>query len=273
MPLFLKLNQLIEKIEGGSLVVLPPDYSYVPMTSVFSLIKQSIKNLHIVFAPIGGLAADLLIGSGCVKSVEAGAITLGEFGPAPRFTESVVNGSIEFKDSTCPAIHTALQASEKGVPFMPLRGLIGSDVLKNRPDWKIIGNPFVDNEDKIVLLPSIKPDIALIHAPLADQYGNIWIGKRRELLTMAHAAETTYVTVEKIQNEDLLSDEKSAAGTIPEIYIGGIALAKKGSWPLALPGHYEEDTISLSEYSRSAQTQEEFDKWVQFILKTRFDEI
>ena len=90
---------------------------------------------------------------------------------------------------------------------------------------------------------------------------------------MAHAAETTYVTVEKIQNEDLLSDEKSAAGTIPEIYIGGIALAKKGSWPLALPGHYEEDTISLSEYTRSAQTQEEFDKWVQFILKTRFDEI
>ena len=273
MPLFLKLNQLVEKIEAGSLVVLPPDYSYVPMASVFSLIKQSIKGLHIVFAPIGGLAADLLIGSGCVKSVEAGAITLGEFGAAPRFTEAVVSGSIEIKDSTCPAIHTALQAAEKGVPFMPLRGLIGSDVLKNRPDWKIIENPFVDKEDKIVLLPSIKPDIALIHAPLADQYGNIWIGKRRELLTMAHAAETTFVTVERIQNRNLLANEQSAAGTIPEIYIGGIALAETGSWPLALPGYYEEDTISLSEYANVAQTREGFDKWVQVVLKTRFDEI
>jgi len=273
MPLFLKLNQLVEKIEGGSLVVLPPDYSYVPMASVFSLIKQSVKNLDILFAPIGGLAGDLLIGAGCVKSVEAGAITLGEFGAAPRFTDAVVGGSIEIKDSTCPAIHTALQASEKGVPFMPLRGLIGSDVLKNRPDWKIIDNPFVDNQDKIVLLPSIKPDIALIHAPLADQYGNIWIGKRRELLTMAHAAKTTFVTVERIQNDDLLSNEKSAAGTIPEIYIGGIALAENGSWPLALPGYYKEDIRILSEYCKAAQTQEGFDKWIQITLKARFDEI
>ena len=273
MPLFIKLNQLVEKIEEGSLVALPPDYSYVPMSLVFSLIKKSVKNLHIVFAPIGGLAADLLIGSGCVKSVEAGAITLGEFGAAPRFTEAVVGRSIDIKDSTCPAIHAALQASEKGVPFMPLRGLIGSDVLKNRPDWKIIDNPFGDNEDRIVLLPSIKPDIALIHAPLADQYGNIWIGKRRELLTMAHASETTFVTVERIQNGNLLSNEKSAAGTIPEIYIGGIALVEKGSWPLSLLGHYDADIITLSEYTNVAQTQEGFDKWIQIVLKTRFNEI
>ena len=46
------------------------------------------------------------------------------------------------KDATCPALHAAFQAAEKGVPFMPLRGLIGTDVLKNRPDWKVIDNPF-----------------------------------------------------------------------------------------------------------------------------------
>ena len=80
-----------------------------------------------------------------------------------------------------------LQASEKGVPFMPLRGLIGSDVLKHRDDWKVIDSPFGD-DDPIVLLPAIKPDVALIHAPMADRFGNVWIGRQRELATMAHAA-------------------------------------------------------------------------------------
>ena len=50
------------------------------------------------------------------------------------------------KDATCPALHAALQASEKGVPFMPLRGLIGSDILKYRDDWKVIDSPFGDND-------------------------------------------------------------------------------------------------------------------------------
>ena len=91
------------------------------------------------------------------------------------------------KDATCPALHAAFQAAEKGVPFMPLRGLIGSDVLAHRPDWQVIDNPF-GNDDPIVLLPAIKPDVALFHAPLADRDGNVWIGRQRELVTMAHAA-------------------------------------------------------------------------------------
>jgi glutaconate CoA-transferase subunit A len=41
------------------------------------------------------------------------------------------------RDATCPAVHTALQATEKGVPFMPLRGVLGSDLLKSRQDWKV----------------------------------------------------------------------------------------------------------------------------------------
>ena len=84
------------------------------------------------------------------------------------------------KDATCPALHAAFQAAEKGVPFMPLRGLIGSDLLAHRPDWKVIDNPF-DDDDPIVLLPALKPDVALFHAPIADRDGNVWIGRDREL--------------------------------------------------------------------------------------------
>ena len=111
-------------------------------------------------------------------------------------------------DATCPALHAALQAAEKGVPFMPLRGLIGSDVLKYRDDWKVIDSPF-GNADPIVLLPAIKPDVALFHAPMADRFGNVWIGRQRELVTMAHAAEKTIVTVEKIHDGNLLDDPRA----------------------------------------------------------------
>jgi glutaconate CoA-transferase subunit A len=133
-------------------------------------------------------------------------VSLGEFGPAPRFTAAIKSGVIKMKDATCPALHAALQASEKGVPFMPLRGLIGSDVLKHRDDWKVIDSPFA-NDDPIVLLPAIKPDVALIHTPMADCFGNVWIGRQRELVTMAHAAHKTIATVEKIHDGNLLDDD------------------------------------------------------------------
>ena len=139
------------------------------------------------------------------------------------------------KDATCPALHAAFQASEKGVPFMPLRGLIGTDVLKNRPDWKVIDNPF-GNDDPIVLLPAIKPDVALFHAPMADREGNVWIGRQRELVTMAHAAERTIVTVEKLHDGNLLDDPTLAAGTLPGFYVEHVAVAERGCLAAAAAG-------------------------------------
>src|SRR6185503_1201743 len=144
---------------------------------------RGVRRLHLVALPTSSLQADLLIGAGCVETLETSAVSLGEFGPAPRFSAAITTGSIRMKDATCPALHAALQAAEKGVPFMPLRGLIGSDLVKHRDDWKVVDNPF-GNDDPIVLLPAIKPGVALIHAPLADRDGNVWTGRQRELMTM-----------------------------------------------------------------------------------------
>src|SRR5205085_3493655 len=130
---------------------------------------------------------------------------LAEFGAAPRFSAAILSGTIRMKDSTCPALHAQFQAAEKGVPFMPLRGLLGSDVLAHRPDWRVIDNPFAQ-DDPIVLLPAIKPDVALFHAPMADRAGNVWIGRQRDLDTLAHASAKTIVTVEEIFDGDLLAD-------------------------------------------------------------------
>ena len=151
------------------------------MAATRALIRRGVKRLHLVTLPTSTLQADLLIGAGCVETLETSAVSLGEFGPAPRFTAAILAGTIRMMDATCPALHAQFQAAEKGVPFMPLRGLIGSDVLAHRPDWKIIDNPF-GNDDPIVLLPALKPDVALFHAPMADRAGNVFVGTQRELV-------------------------------------------------------------------------------------------
>jgi glutaconate CoA-transferase subunit A len=186
---------------------------------------------------------------------------MGELGGAPRFQKAVREGSITLKDATCPAIHAALQAGEKGIPFMPLRGIIGSDLLRHRDDWTVIDNPFAEN-DPVVVLPAIRPDITLLHATLADRDGNVWVGRDREMMMMAHAARQTLVTVERIQEESLLAREEWAAATLPALYVDAVAEAPKGAWPLGLHGHYAADMDHLRTYMQMARSDEGFAEYL-----------
>lgn len=259
------LDDALAPIADGGMVVVPREVSGVPMAATRALIRRGIKNLHLVALPTSSMQADLLIGAGCVATLETSAVSLGEFGPAPRFTAAITGRTITMKDATCPALHAALQAAEKGVPFMPLRGLIGSDVLKYRDDWKVVDNPFGQNNDKadpIVLLPALKPDVALFHAPLADRFGNVWTGRQRELITMAHAAARTVVTVEKIHDGNLLDDPLYAAGCLPGFYIDGIAVVEQGAWPLPLPDRYAADGAHIAEYAKMAATEAGFAEYL-----------
>jgi len=267
------LEDALAPIADGCVLAVPRESSGVPMAATRALIRRGVKRLHLIALPTSTLQADLLIGAGCVETLETSAVSLGEFGLAPRFTAAILAGSIRMRDATCPALHAAFQAAEKGVPFMPLRGLIGTDVLKNRPDWKVVDNPFEDSHetsDPIVLLPAIKPDIALFHAPMADRDGNVWIGRQRELMTMAHAAEKTIVTVEKIVDSNLLADKTLAAGTLPGFYVESLAVAERGCWPLPLPEHYAWDAEHLKEYAGLAATEDGFKKYLdQYVYERK----
>jgi glutaconate CoA-transferase subunit A len=250
------IDALAARVPDGALVAVPPDNSLTPAALARAIVRRGAKTLRLVGVPIGGYAMDLLIGAGCVAEVETSAVTLGEHGFAPCFTRAVKAGSITVRDATCPAIHTGLQAAEKGVPFLPLRGLIGSDILAHRPDWRVIDNPFADGSDPMVLLPALAPDIALIHAALADEAGNLWVGRRRELATMAHAARTTLATFEELVPGNLLEDERMAPGVIGATYVTAAAKAERGAWPLAVLDRYGVDEAHLAEYAKLARTPE-----------------
>jgi glutaconate CoA-transferase, subunit A len=258
----ISVGDIASRIPDGASIAIPPDYSGCAMAAVAALIKRRARKLHLVGVPSGGLQADWLIGSGCVAIMEAAALTLGEPGMPPRAIAAVKSGEIEMRDATCPAIHAGLQAAEKGIPFMPLRGILGSDLLTVRPEWRVIDNPLSDAPDPIVIIPAIRPDVALFHARAADRHGNVWIGVRRELMLMAHAARNTYVTVEEIVDTDFLRDDGKAAGTIPALYISAIAVARRGADPVGLAGAYPADHDAMGRYLRAAQTQAGFQEWM-----------
>jgi glutaconate CoA-transferase subunit A len=240
------------------LVALPPDHSLCPVALVRALIRRGVRDLHLLGVPISGFATDLLIGAGCVTSLTTSAVTLGEAGLAPRFTAAMKQGALRLTDATCPAVHTALQAAEKGVPFLPLRGMIGTDLLAQRPDWKVINNPFADTPDPIVLIPALVPDVALIHAAMADRHGNVWVGRRRELATLAHASRATLVTTERIVEGNLTEDERLAPGVISSLYVSAVAVAERGAWPLGVLDLYSADWAHIDAYARAARSDEGF---------------
>lgn len=252
------LEALAARVPDGALVALPPDASLCPVALVWALIRRGVRDLHLLGVPISGYAADLLIGAGCVAALTTSAVTLGEAGLAPRFTAALAAGRLRLTEATCPAVHTALQAAEKGVPFLPLRGIIGSDLLAQRPDWRVIDNPFAPAPDPIVLIPALAPDVALIHAAMADRHGNVWVGRRRELATLAHAARTTLVTAERIVEADLLADERLAPGVISALYVSAVAVAERGAWPLGMLDLYPADAAHLAAYAEAARSEAGF---------------
>jgi len=250
--------ELVARVGDGDELAVAKAECGAAMEGTRCLVAAGRRNLRLLTVPTSSLQADLLIGAGCLREIETSGVSLGEFGQAPAFGRAVRAGSLKVKDYSCPGIYAALQAGEKGIPFMPLRGFLGSDILTHRDDIRVIDNPFADAGDPIVLLPALRPRFTLFHAPLADRFGNVWIGRQKPLMLLAHAAHEALVTVEEVVDTHLLNDPLYGPATIPSLYVTAIAVAPRGAWPLALSGRYDQDTEHLARYAKLAATAEGF---------------
>lgn len=262
------LDELVAQVADGSVMAIPSafdaEYSGVSMVATRALIRKGVKDLHLIAVPSTSLQADMLIGAGCVASIQSGSVLLYEYGRANRFVAAQKQGAITVKDSTCPAIHAGLIAGAKGLPFMPVRGLIGSDILRYRTQedgWLVIENPFGE-DDPIVVVPPLRPDVTLLHLPLADRFGNVWIGRRSEFATMARAAKKALVTFEAFFDGDLLQDDDKAPATIPATYLTALSHQPKGAWPLHYGKAYPEDAENLRDYARLSKTETGFNEYL-----------
>ena len=167
---------------------------------VEELIRQGRSGLRLVGVPTGGRAVELLIAAGCAESLECSGVDLGEDGQAPAFGRAVESGALRMIDSSCPAMLMALQAGASGVSFTPVPGLLGSDLLRARPDFRVIADPFRPDRP-VVLVPALVPEFALLHGRWADADGNVVIGTEFDDRLVAQAARHVVYSVDELREE------------------------------------------------------------------------
>jgi glutaconate CoA-transferase, subunit A len=261
------IEQLAASVpDGATVTVNKGEVADTPMALVHALIRRRVRDLHVVTLPTAaypasGMMVDLLIGAGAVASVETSGISLHELGAAPCFARAVRQRRLKVKDATCPAVYAALQAGAKGQPFACLRGLIGSDLLAHRTDYKVIQNPYADEEDPIVLVPAINADVAIFHAQMADEEGNVWIGRDRDRLLAAHAARVVLVTVDRSVPGSFFDDERLAAGVVAAPYVHGLAVVPGGAVVFDPEGRVDLEAVRA--YQRAAQTEAGFQDYLE----------
>lgn len=258
------VQELVRDVRDGCTLVVPADYGGSPAAAARAIVRQGTRQLRLVGGPPSGYVADLLVGAGCVAEIEMPGVILGDFGLAPRFRHAVSQRKITVRDTTCPAFHAGIEAARKGLPFMPMRGLIGSDILRWRAEWQTVRNPYAaaGHNDEIVLIPALAPDVVLFHAIYGDRHGNVWVGKAGEVIAMAQAAKRVIATFEYLYEGDLLEDKHMAPSTVSHIYMGAAAHAPQGAWPLALATEYPPDAAHMQEYVRLARTDEGFAQYL-----------
>src|SRR5512136_1257786 len=170
-----------------------------PVAFVRELLKTAVRDLTLLCFTCS-YESDLLIGAGRVKTLRTCYCGLESFGLAPMFTARATRGDLHLIEETEASIAFGLRATLAGVGFMPGQGWIGTDMLKARPDVKVIDDPYTGRP--VVAFPAQKVDVAVIHAPLADRFGNARLmGNLAIDQEISLAAKTVIVTAEEIVDE------------------------------------------------------------------------
>ena len=141
-----------------------------PISACKELIKQNKKDLTLCTF-VGGIDVDMLIGGGCVSEVKSCFVGMEIFGMAPNYRKGVESGLIKISEESEASIALGLKGSYLKVPFMPLKGMIGTDFPKVRNDIKQFEDP-LGSGTQLMALPKIDLDVAILHVPYADEQGN-----------------------------------------------------------------------------------------------------
>jgi len=220
-----------------------------PMPLVRAIIRNGVKDLTVVGAASAGLETDLLIGAGCVKTVIAPMISGESLAPiGPSFRYCAQRGELEVVELDEHMYYQGLRAAAALMPSLPWRGGIGTDYVKLNPRLKEFDDPITG--ERLLAIPAINIDVALIHAGAADPYGNVQhVGTGFGDRSHHRAADKTIVTVERIiPNEEVRANPYRTSIAS----VDAVMRAPYGSHPFASPGHYLEDATHIREYVAAA---------------------
>jgi len=223
--------------DGDSVGIGGSTMSRTPMALIWALIRAQRKNLSCSRCIISS-DGDLLFGSGIsdhiISSWFSQSILWGVSKVMRHYTET---GKATFEEWSHMAVGMRFRAGAMGVPFMPIRSMLGSDVLKQRPEAKEIECPFTG--EKILLVPALNPDVALIHVQRCDAYGNAQIdGLQFMDIDLAMAANKVILTTERIVLNDQIRRAPDQT-KIPFFAVDAVVEVPFGCAPHECYGAYE----------------------------------
>lgn len=240
-----------------------------PMAAVYEIIRQRKRGLHL-YAHSNGQGVDELIGAGSVDKLEIAYGGSGRFAPTCiRFRKAVESGQLLVEDYTNYQMTLRFMAGAMGVPFLPTRSSLGSDIANQWgfsetvrgadprvPDAKLVvmDNPFDGwcQTDRVVLVPAINPDVTIIHVQTADRQGTARInGLPFADVEQAKAARHLIVTCESLVDADHLRQAPDQ-NQIPFFCVDAVVHVPMGAYPTACYHHYDYDPARLHQYREAA---------------------
>ena len=240
-----------------------------PMAAVYEIIRQRVRKLHL-YAHSNGQGVDELIGAGCVAGLEIAYAGSGRFAPTCiRFRKAVEDGVIAVEDYSNYQMTLRFLAGAMGVPFLPTRSGLGTDVLNKwgfsasereldprLPNRKmaVIDNPFDGWGDarRLALVPAIQPDVTILHVQQADRQGTFRIeGLPFTDIEQAKSARKVIVTCEELVSTARLREEPDR-NQLPFFCVDAVVPVSMGAYPTACYRHYDYDPVYLNNYRQAA---------------------
>ncbi len=211
--------------------------SRTPMAMVWALIRARKKQLTCARS-ITSSEGDLLFASGVCDHIMTSWFSQGiVWGVSKVMRHYVESGKARFDEWSHMAMGMRFRAGAMGVPFLPMRSMLGSDVLRLRPEVREMDCPFTG--DKLLLVPALNPDVAIIHVPRCDAYGNAQMdGLQFMDIDLAMAANRVILTTERIVSNNQIRRAPDQT-KIPFFAVEAVVEVPFGCAPHECSGAYE----------------------------------
>jgi len=233
----------------------------IPFAAGHEMIRQKKRGLRLI-GPISDILFDQMIAGGCVGEIVAAWVGNVMMGSAYNFRRAAESGAMKVFNMTNFSIALALQAGAMGVPFIPTRTAMGSDVPKGNHFFYGIFSPF-EGKEPLLAVRAINPDVTIVHAQRADAEGNAhnW-GSFGVMLEAVRAAKHVIVVAEEIVGPDVIASDPNRT-VISGFLVSAVVECPYGAHPSPVQGYYKRDDAFFREYHQQTRTPAESDAWLE----------
>ncbi len=258
-----KLVSLTEAIaryvqDGSAIALGAAQEILIPFAAGRELIRQRKHNLTLI-GPISDILFDQLIGAGCVREIRAAWVGNVITGSGYNFRRAIESGAVTIQDHSNLTLALALKAGAMGVPFLPTRTALGSDLFRTNSQLTTTHCPFTG--DTLTAVAALNPDVTIIHAQRADEFGNahVWgnLSVTREACLASHKI---IITTEEIVAPETINSDPNRIVT-PGFRVSAVVHAPWGAHPSPVPGYYNRDHQTYLDYARDTRTPHAFETW------------